>query len=60
MIIYRQHYFAFFTLLEHTELALSLQEKARRKAGLRFCGAENEFAAALPRRVARASHSHWM
>jgi hypothetical protein len=32
VIIYRQHYFAFFTLLEHTELTLSLEEKARRKA----------------------------
>jgi hypothetical protein len=32
VIIYRQQYFAFFTLLEHTELTLSLQEKARRKA----------------------------
>jgi hypothetical protein len=32
VMIYRQHYFAFFTLLEHTELMLSLQEKARRKA----------------------------
>ena len=32
VIIYRQQCFAFFTLLEHTELMLSLQEKARRKA----------------------------
>jgi hypothetical protein len=32
VIIYRQQYFAFFTLLEHTELTLSLEEKARRKA----------------------------
>ena len=32
VMIYRQHYFAFFTLLEHTELMLSLDEKARRKA----------------------------
>jgi hypothetical protein len=32
VMIYRQHYFAFFTLLEHTELMLSLEEKARRKA----------------------------
>jgi hypothetical protein len=32
VIIYRQQCFAFFTLLEHTELTLSLEEKARRKA----------------------------
>ncbi len=32
VIIYRQQRFAFFTLLEHTELTLSLTEKARRKA----------------------------
>ena len=32
VIIYRQQYFAFFTLLEHTELMLSLEEKARRRA----------------------------
>ena len=32
VIIYRQQYFAFFTLLEHTELLLNLEEKARRKA----------------------------
>ena len=32
VIIYRQQYFAFFTLLEHTELALSLEGKAQRKA----------------------------
>jgi hypothetical protein len=32
VMIYRQNYFAFFTLLEHTELMLSLDEKARRKA----------------------------
>ena len=32
VIVYRQQYFAFFTLLEHTELTLSLEEKARRKA----------------------------
>jgi hypothetical protein len=32
VIIYRQQYFAFFTLLEHTELTLSLEGKARRKA----------------------------
>jgi Transposase DDE domain len=32
VIIYRQQYFAFFTLLEHTELTLSLEAKARRKA----------------------------
>jgi hypothetical protein len=32
VIIYRQQCFAFFTLLEHTELTLSLTEKARRKA----------------------------
>ena len=34
VIIYRQQYFGFFTLLEHTELTLSLEGKARRKAGL--------------------------
>ena len=32
MIIYRQQYFGFFTLLEHTELTLSLEGKARRRA----------------------------
>lgn len=32
VIMYRQQYFAFFTLLEHTELTLSLEGKARRKA----------------------------
>jgi hypothetical protein len=32
VIIYRQQYFAFFTLLEHFELTLGLEEKARRKA----------------------------
>ena len=32
VLIYHQQYFAFFTLLEHTELMLSLEEKARRKA----------------------------
>jgi hypothetical protein len=32
VIIYRQQYFAFFTLLEHTELTLTLEGKARRKA----------------------------
>jgi hypothetical protein len=31
MIIYRQQRFAFFTLLEHTELTLSLTEKAHPK-----------------------------
>jgi len=32
VIMYRQQYFAFFTLLEHMELTLSLEGKARRKA----------------------------
>jgi hypothetical protein len=32
VVIYRQQYFAFFTLLEHMELTLSLDEKARRRA----------------------------
>ncbi len=32
VIVYRQQYFAFFTLLEHTELMLSLEGRARRKA----------------------------
>jgi hypothetical protein len=32
VVIYRQQYFAFFTLMEHRELTLSLEEKARRKA----------------------------
>ncbi len=32
VIIYRQQCFAFFSLFEHTELTLSLTEKARRKA----------------------------
>jgi hypothetical protein len=31
VILYRQQYFAFLTLLEHTELTLSLEAKARRK-----------------------------
>ena len=32
VIIYRQQYFGFFTLLEHMELTLSLEGKALRKA----------------------------
>lgn len=32
VIIYRQQHFAFFTLLEHTEMLLSLEGKARRRA----------------------------
>lgn len=32
VIIYRQQYFAFFTLLEHMEMTLSLEDKARRRA----------------------------
>jgi hypothetical protein len=32
VILYRQQYFAFLTVLEHTELTLSLEAKARRKA----------------------------
>jgi hypothetical protein len=32
VIIYQQQYFGFFTLLEHMELTLSLEGKARRKA----------------------------
>ena len=32
VILYRQQYFAFLTLLEHTTLTLSLEGKARRKA----------------------------
>ncbi|MCU0982587.1 MAG: transposase [Pirellulaceae bacterium] len=32
VIVYRQQYFAFFTLLEHMELTLSLEGKARRRA----------------------------
>ena len=32
VVIYRQQYFAFFTLLEHTEMTLSLEGKARRRA----------------------------
>jgi hypothetical protein len=32
IVVYRQQYFAYFTLLEHLELTLSLEEKARRKA----------------------------
>ena len=32
VIVYRQQRFAFFTLLEHMELTLSLEDKARRKA----------------------------
>ncbi|RPI75668.1 MAG: hypothetical protein EHM42_15255, partial [Planctomycetaceae bacterium] len=32
VIIYRQQTFAFFTLLEHMEMTLSLNEKARRRA----------------------------
>jgi hypothetical protein len=32
VIIYRQQYFGFFTLLEHTELTLSLEGKARQRA----------------------------
>ena len=32
VVIYRQQYFGFFTLLEHMELTLSLEGKARRRA----------------------------
>lgn len=32
VIIYRQQYFGFFTLLEHTEMMLSLEGQARRRA----------------------------
>jgi len=32
VVIYRQQYFAFFTLLEHTEMTLSLEGKARKRA----------------------------
>jgi hypothetical protein len=32
VVIYRQQYFAFFTLMEYMELTTSLEEKARRKA----------------------------
>ena len=32
MIIYRQQCFGFFTLLEHMEMTLSLEGKARRRA----------------------------
>ena len=32
VVVYYQQYFAFFTLMEHMELTLSLEEKARRKA----------------------------
>lgn len=32
VIVYRQQHFAFFTLLEHMELTLSLEGKARRRA----------------------------
>jgi hypothetical protein len=35
VIIYRQQYFGFFTLLEHMELTLSLEGKARRRALLK-------------------------
>jgi hypothetical protein len=33
VVVYCQQYFAFFTLLEHMELTLSLEEKARQRAG---------------------------
>ena len=32
VVVYRQQYFAFFTLLEHMELTLTLEGKARRRA----------------------------
>jgi hypothetical protein len=32
VVVYRQQYFAFFTLLEHMELTLGLEGKARRRA----------------------------
>jgi hypothetical protein len=32
VVVYRQQYFAFFTLLEHMEMTLSLENKARRRA----------------------------
>jgi len=43
VIIYRQQYFAFFTLLEHTELTLSLEGKARRKALAKARRLQKEF-----------------
>ena len=39
MIIYRQQYFGFFTLLEHMELTLSLEGKARRLRVEQDCAA---------------------
>jgi Transposase DDE domain len=35
VVVYCQQYFAFFTLLEHMELTLSLEEKARQRALLK-------------------------
>ena len=32
VVVYRQQYFAFFTLLEHMEMTLSLEGKPRRRA----------------------------
>ena len=32
VVVYRQQYFAFFTLLEHMEMTLSLEDKPRRRA----------------------------
>lgn len=42
VIVYRQQYFAFFTLLEHMKLTLSLNEKARRKALAKTQRLQNE------------------
>jgi len=48
VMIYRQHYFAFFTLLEHTELLLSLDDKARRKALAKTRRLQKEHAVRAP------------
>jgi hypothetical protein len=49
VIVYRQQYFAFFTLLEHMELTLSLEGKARRKALAKTRRLQSEAARLAPR-----------
>jgi hypothetical protein len=48
VIVYRQQYFGFFTLLEHMELTLSLEGKARRRALAKTRRLQQESPASTP------------
>jgi hypothetical protein len=54
VIVYRQQCFAFFTLLEHMELTLSLDAKARRRALTKTRRLQQDLAAGLPQGSGRA------